>query len=704
MVSLADVVRRVTVIGKTEGVDEASRKLRDLAAAQGTVATATETTSQSTLSMERRINSLQRSLDAEYRAQQNLAKVNKDLSAARAQGLITAQRQAELSDLAAKKFGVESAAAARAAASYKLLKDAAVGLAAGFAGGFLAVGIAQLPGLVDQAVESLAELQDASETLGVTTARLQELQYVGGQTGVATDTLNNALEKFSVNLGLAAQGEGKLYDILQANHVLVSGDLTTDLMNYAELVKNARNEQEKSLLVTAAFGRSAQEMGRFFDDGAEGIKQLGIEAQMSGAIIRDDLVKETARLDDEMEKLAPKFKAAGAELAIAFAPAQLWLMEQITVAAKQLGFALDSIGKGKFGDAASVVFGVEGIGAGAHQRYLDNLMKSGQLSMEPGLGQSGASDFYSGFDQIKKPVEIQVNGGNKPTKLPLGGDAEQSAKAYEKLLETAQKRIDQLGVEAEALGLTGTAADLFRNTQDLINQAEATGIEMSPERIEALTALAATLTDTQLTLEGLQMQMENRSPWETMAEEMERIQDLLDKGKIGWDDYAVGVGKVVEDMVGDYAAGADDVLGNVEKLTDALGLEGKAQFEVQKGLSIARAVVSGGEAIVHSFNAGAKLGGPPVGFAFAAVAAAATAAQIAAIASSSYTSKSVGGAAGGGDASTAAPAATPGQGLNIQLLGKPEDRVRLGDVESVFSELQDWLGVQGKQLVVSYKG
>ncbi len=702
MATLQEVIRRITIFGKTEGVDKATADLQALAAAQGGVAVASEKTTATTLSMEKRINSLQRSLDAEYRAQQDLAKVNRDLASARAQGLITAQRQSELSSLAAVKFGVEGAAASKTAAAYRLLKESMAGFATGLVGGFAAIGISQVPRMISDAVGSLDDLNDLSRTIGITTDRLQELQYAGNLLGVDQGTLNGALEKFSVNLGLASQGSGKLYEILQANHVIISGDLTTDLENYAELIRNARNEEERNVLTTTAFGRSAQEMGRLFDEGAEAIRAAGIEARTTGAIIDKETLAAAGRLDDQLQKIRERTDAAGARIAVAFGPAQVWLMEQFADSAQRIAFAMDSIKAGKVQDAIGIFAG-EGYGQFSRQRYIDRNMKAGTFQMTPGLSGGAVDDFYGSFPQIEKPLAIEVRGGrtNLPTK-----DGSSSADAYQKLIDTTERRISQLGVEAEALGRTGVAADLYRNTQELLLQAAQTEIELTPERIEQLTQMAERLTDTQLTLEGLHMQMENRTPWETMGEEIRRLDELMRRGKIGADDYAVGIGKAAETMVGRYAAGANDVLGNVERLTDALGLEGKEAFEAQKSLSIARAVVAGGEAIVHSYNAGSLLpGGPITGFAFAGIAAAATAAQIAAISSTSYNSKTAIGAAGSSaGAATAAPAATPGQGITYVLHGDRNTPTTFGKIEDIISGINEYYGSQGKALNIIYRG
>jgi hypothetical protein len=279
------------------------------------------------------------------------------------------------------------------------------------------------------------------------------------------------------------------------------------------------------------------------------------------------------------------------------------------------------------------------------------------------------------------------------------GAGQKAIDAYDKLIEKTQERILQMELEADTMGMVASQALQLTNMEGLLAEAEQTGVTLTEPRIEQLTRMATTMTDLQLTLDGLHIQLENRTPWEVMGEEIERLNELLAKGKIGADDYMMGLGLALETMVGDYANAGNNLIGNVEKITDAMGLEGKKAFDVQKGLGIARAVVAGSESIVHSFNAGSAIGGPPVGFAFAAVAAAATAAQIAAIASTTYQSKTPANATGGG---SAAPAAAPQTGAHLTLVGSPGDRVSLADVGTLLGSINEHLSLQGKELTYSY--
>lgn len=111
----------------------------------------------------------------------------------------------------------------------------------------------------------------------------------------------------------------------------------------------------------------------------------------------------------------------------------------------------------------------------------------------------------------------------------------------------------------------------------------------------------------------------------------------------------------------------DTAMGSISNI---IGKEGGAAFEVLKGISVATALVKGYEAVVSAMAYGNSVGGPPVGFAFGAIAAAGVAAQVAALIAtkpgSSGSSAAAAPSAGGASASAAAAGASgPQQTLYI---------------------------------------
>jgi hypothetical protein len=128
-------------------------------------------------------------------------------------------------------------------------------------------------------------------------------------------------------------------------------------------------------------------------------------------------------------------------------------------------------------------------------------------------------------------------------------------------------------------------------------------------------------------------------------------------------------------------------IGNISSamqlITGSIGKESKKQFEITKIASIASALVKGYESVTNSFAAGTRIGGPPLGFAFAATAAAATAAQIQSIRSQQFsgggTVASSGGGSSGGGSVAGQQAQQTQQQSSIHIRGLDSSSLYSGD-------------------------
>lgn len=146
--------------------------------------------------------------------------------------------------------------------------------------------------------------------------------------------------------------------------------------------------------------------------------------------------------------------------------------------------------------------------------------------------------------------------------------------------------------------------------------------------------------------------------------------------------------KKAEDEKRQQIGAAKDMFRTLSSLQSS---ENKRLFEIGKVASIANATLSGYEAVVHSYNAGSKLGGPVVGAAFAATAGIATAAQIAQIASASF-----GGGGGGGSAIPSTAPSVPaqpqqqqGSNVAISIVGNENSTFSRGQVISLIEGINE---------------
>jgi hypothetical protein len=185
-----------------------------------------------------------------------------------------------------------------------------VGIKGALAFAGVGVGLREVSTAIRGVVAEAAKLVDTAETIGVTTKALQELRYAGSQAGVEVGDLDGALAKFSKQIGDASRGGGDLNEILKANGIAVrdqAGNVRPliDLFrDYADLVSRASSAQEKNTLVTTAFGRSADDMGRMFDNGAAGIEAATAAANRLGLVIDGGKLQRIADIDDKWDAFA----------------------------------------------------------------------------------------------------------------------------------------------------------------------------------------------------------------------------------------------------------------------------------------------------------------------------------------------------------------------------------------------------------------
>ncbi len=130
MATVQEVIRRLSIESTTKGVDEATAKLKQLEAGYKGVTVEGQKSETATQSMEKRFASIQRQYDVNYRAVTALAKVERDLSTAMGQGLLSAERKNELLALAARRYLDTASAAEKAAAAETAAARASVNSAA----------------------------------------------------------------------------------------------------------------------------------------------------------------------------------------------------------------------------------------------------------------------------------------------------------------------------------------------------------------------------------------------------------------------------------------------------------------------------------------------------------------------------------------------------------------------------------------------
>jgi hypothetical protein len=526
MASLAsmtsDVIRNITISAKTDGVDQATGQLRLLQGGLSGVAGVSDQTTRSTLSVDAAFTKLRTSIDAEYRSAVKMADAEKTLNAARAQGLVTLAEQNDLLALAATRYKVAGDSSAGLFASLGGLTTLLGGLGIGVGIGELM----KLPGAIEGIVHETAGLQHTADTIGITTKQLQELDYVGTQVHISTDTMNSSMERFSKNLGLASTGSGQLAKWLDVNHVKISGDFVTDFKTMANLIENATNAEQRNALITAAFGKNAEALGPAFEHGAAGIQQATDELNRMGGVITQDNIQKMADLDKEYIALSTtlevRFKSAvvGAvsDIVRLNDATDGWLARLTTAQALLLNPAALGI------YAANKIAGlISGAPTTPSAATLASAVTSANPTQSPNVAAAAAA---KAAEAAQKALQ----------------------KTFDDAMTSADKHTASLRTQAAALGMSTEAAATYTKQQDLINFSEEKGIALTPEVMDKINQEAEAYGKATDNLKKMQEEYQQlQDVAKTVTDNMQKaFDDFVDNGKFKFKD-------MVDSMLKDLA-------------------------------------------------------------------------------------------------------------------------------------------------------
>lgn len=323
-------IRRIDIQATSTGVDQAAAALDKLGKAHDDVAVSSTKTERATLSLERSYDRIQRQFDATYRAEQQLARTERELSAARSQGLLSLSRQTELMEMARQRvLGLSNANDNAAASSSRFARSAteiATNLSplSGIAGsiasalGPVGIGLGVLAAMAAPIAAAGSEwtgytnrLKAAGVEQGIVNQRMQELTgmalrsrsglaptvelYAGltkstqelgkSQTDVArvTETVTKA---FSIGGQSAASASGA---ILQLNQAFAAGALRGDELN--SVLEGA---PPLARLIAKEFGVGVGEL-----------KRLGEEGRLTAERVFSALLKGSNEIDATFAKTNP---------------------------------------------------------------------------------------------------------------------------------------------------------------------------------------------------------------------------------------------------------------------------------------------------------------------------------------------------------------------------------------------------------------
>jgi hypothetical protein len=194
------------------------------------------------------------------------------------------------------------------------------GFGAGLKAGAAAAAVTAFSAAIKTAVADAAKIGDVADKIGITTDKLQELAYGAVQADIGFDDLNKNLSMFSKRLGEAQNGSGELFQLMEANgfdkQSQKAMSLSQALDVVADMIRNAKTEQDQMVIATTAFGKSGGDMIEMLRGGSQALDDYGKAAGDAGAKIDEHLIRKAQELDDKWAAVMQSLKTTTQEATI----------------------------------------------------------------------------------------------------------------------------------------------------------------------------------------------------------------------------------------------------------------------------------------------------------------------------------------------------------------------------------------------------
>ena len=158
------------------------------------------------------------------------------------------------------------------------------------------------------AIDAADKYGTIAEQVGLTSDRVQELEYAGIALDVSLETLTKSMAR-NIKSMKAAQDGTKLaveaYEALGVSVLNADGSLRDSHVVYGEVIDALgamTNETERDALAMQILGKSAMELNPLIKAGSERLKELSEEAQRTGAVMSEDAVNALDNLGETLER------------------------------------------------------------------------------------------------------------------------------------------------------------------------------------------------------------------------------------------------------------------------------------------------------------------------------------------------------------------------------------------------------------------
>lgn len=186
-------------------------------------------------------------------------------------------------------------------------------------------GVAGFAYLAKQSLNATDSLAKTAQRIGTTTEALSKLQYAASISGVNTETLNMAMQRFIRRTAEAAQGTGEAVGALRELGIdaraIQQLPLDQRMLALADAFEQVTNSNDELRLGFKLFDSEGTAVLNMLRENRDGLKAMYDEAQTLGLVMSGTAAAGVERANDAFTKLGGLFKGLTSQMVAAMAPA-----------------------------------------------------------------------------------------------------------------------------------------------------------------------------------------------------------------------------------------------------------------------------------------------------------------------------------------------------------------------------------------------
>ena len=538
--------------------------------------------------------------------------------------------------------------------------------------------------LVKNTADGIRELKTFSQVANTSTQDFQKMAYGAKTMGIEQDKLADILKDVNDRVGdFGATGGGAMADfftniapkvgVTYENFKKLSGKDALQL--YVSSLEKANLSQADMTFYMEAMASDSTQLLPLLRDNGKAFAAMAKEADDLGLVLSDIDVAKATVAAEQMGKLEFIMGSAAQQATVELAPVIIGLATHLTEAAKEAGGfgtvffnAIDSA-VSVIGVFADGIRGINVIIEGLNVAFwgLAHVVNLAMKSAFEGIDSfiNGVKESINGVIQganlLGAEMDLLQTGSSSITQY-LQGEAAASKKAFDDAAnslhelamqempsEAMAKWVDEARASANevAESIAAAMAGKKKGKDDKVSNG------MSDEEKEKLQAKLEAIRQSNLSeVEALkekfameaevlaQARLNNIGSEEEFQQQMVAISQKYADEKTAIEQKAKDKQKAIDDIANKQKINsAKTIFGGLSSL---MNTESRKLFEIGKTAALANALINAYESITSAYAAGSKIGGPPVGVAFAAAAGAAQFATIQSIQSQSFSKGSAG--------------------------------------------------------------